>query len=160
MKLPVYSRADLSRNVIPVVAPFLTAGLTGAVAWEFRATDTRTNDHPAARAPRDTNCGDSRISLQRCRSISDAIDAPALRRIDGRKTGGSSFVATDHYKYGGHCITESMMSPEVLIVSHKARETRLAGRRRISRDAATVGMNEKTRRGHAAKPVERMRKVE
>jgi hypothetical protein len=37
MKLPVYSRADLSRTVALVVAPCLTAVSTGAVAREFRA---------------------------------------------------------------------------------------------------------------------------
>jgi hypothetical protein len=41
MKLPVYSRADLSRTVALVVAPFLTAVSTSAVAREFRAADTQ-----------------------------------------------------------------------------------------------------------------------
>jgi hypothetical protein len=37
MKLPVYSRADLSRTVALVVASCLTAISTGAVAREFHA---------------------------------------------------------------------------------------------------------------------------
>jgi TRAP-type C4-dicarboxylate transport system substrate-binding protein len=37
MKLPVYSRADLSRTVALVGAPCLTAVSTGAVTREFRA---------------------------------------------------------------------------------------------------------------------------
>jgi TRAP-type C4-dicarboxylate transport system substrate-binding protein len=41
MKLPVYSRADLSRTVALVVALSLTAVPTSAVAREFRAADTR-----------------------------------------------------------------------------------------------------------------------
>jgi TRAP-type C4-dicarboxylate transport system substrate-binding protein len=41
MKLPVYSRADLSRTVALVVALFLTAVPTSAVAREFRAADTQ-----------------------------------------------------------------------------------------------------------------------
>jgi hypothetical protein len=46
MKLPVYSRADLSRTVALVVALFLTAVPTSAVAREFRAADTRSEDYP------------------------------------------------------------------------------------------------------------------
>jgi hypothetical protein len=37
----VYSRVDLSRTAVPVVAPSLTADSTGAVAWEYRAADTK-----------------------------------------------------------------------------------------------------------------------
>jgi hypothetical protein len=40
----VYSRADLSRSVVFVVAPFLTAAPTGAVAREFRAAGTQNED--------------------------------------------------------------------------------------------------------------------
>jgi hypothetical protein len=46
MKLPVYSRADLSWTVALVVALFLTAVSTSAVAREFRAADTRSEDYP------------------------------------------------------------------------------------------------------------------
>lgn len=37
----MYSRAGLSRTAAPVVTPSLTADSTGAVAWEFRAADAR-----------------------------------------------------------------------------------------------------------------------
>jgi hypothetical protein len=40
----VYSRADLSRTVALVVAPFLPAVSTSAVAREFRAADTRSQE--------------------------------------------------------------------------------------------------------------------
>jgi len=50
MKLPVYSRADLSRTVALVVALSLTAVLTSAVAREFRAADTQTEDYPTVQA--------------------------------------------------------------------------------------------------------------
>src|SRR5258708_39142690 len=50
MKLPVYSRADLSRTVALVVALFLTAVSTGAVAREFRAADTQSEDYPTVQA--------------------------------------------------------------------------------------------------------------
>jgi tripartite ATP-independent transporter DctP family solute receptor len=52
MKLPVYSRADLSRTVTLVVALFLTAVSTSAVAREFRAADTQNEDYPTVQALR------------------------------------------------------------------------------------------------------------
>jgi TRAP-type C4-dicarboxylate transport system substrate-binding protein len=50
MKLPVYSRADFSRTVALVVALFLTAVPTSAVAREFRAADTQSEDYPTVQA--------------------------------------------------------------------------------------------------------------
>src|SRR5258708_13799837 len=50
MKLPVSSRADLSGTVALVVALFLTAVSTGAVAREFRAADTQSEDYPTVQA--------------------------------------------------------------------------------------------------------------
>jgi len=47
----VYSRADLSRTAI-LVALFLTAASTGAVAREFRAADTQSEDYPTVQALR------------------------------------------------------------------------------------------------------------
>jgi TRAP-type C4-dicarboxylate transport system substrate-binding protein len=52
MKLPVYSRAGLSRTVALVVALFLTAGSTSAVAREFRVADTQSEDYPTVQALR------------------------------------------------------------------------------------------------------------
>jgi tripartite ATP-independent transporter DctP family solute receptor len=46
----VYSRADLSRTVALVVALLLTAAPTGAVAREFRAADTQSEDYPTVQA--------------------------------------------------------------------------------------------------------------
>jgi TRAP-type C4-dicarboxylate transport system substrate-binding protein len=51
MKLPVYSRADLSRTVALVVALSLTAVSTGASAREFRAADIRNENDPTVQAP-------------------------------------------------------------------------------------------------------------
>ena len=48
----MYSRADLSRTVAIVVALFLTAVSTSAVAREFRATDTQNEDYPTVQALR------------------------------------------------------------------------------------------------------------
>jgi len=48
----VYSRADLSRTVALVVALFLTVISTGAVAREFRAADTQSEDYPTVQALR------------------------------------------------------------------------------------------------------------
>ena len=52
MKLPVYSRADLSRTVAIVVALFLTAASTSAVARVFCAAATENKDYPAVQALR------------------------------------------------------------------------------------------------------------
>src|ERR1700730_14886149 len=49
MKLPVHSRADLSRTVALVVALCITAS-TSAVAREFRAADTQSEDFPTVQA--------------------------------------------------------------------------------------------------------------
>jgi tripartite ATP-independent transporter DctP family solute receptor len=46
----VYSRADLSRTVTLVVALCLAALATGAVAREFRAADTQSEDYPTVQA--------------------------------------------------------------------------------------------------------------
>jgi tripartite ATP-independent transporter DctP family solute receptor len=46
----VYSRAGLWRTVVIVVALFLTANSTSAVAREFRAADTQTEDYPTVQA--------------------------------------------------------------------------------------------------------------
>jgi tripartite ATP-independent transporter DctP family solute receptor len=50
MKLSVYSRADLSRTVVLVVALSLTAVSTSAFAREFRAADTQNEDYPTVQA--------------------------------------------------------------------------------------------------------------
>ena len=52
MKLPVYSRASLSRTVALVVALFLTAVSTSAVARVFRAVATQNQDYPTVQALR------------------------------------------------------------------------------------------------------------
>jgi tripartite ATP-independent transporter DctP family solute receptor len=55
MKLPVYSRADLSRNatiVAIVVALGLAAVSAAAVAREFRVADTQSEDYPTVQALR------------------------------------------------------------------------------------------------------------
>jgi TRAP-type C4-dicarboxylate transport system substrate-binding protein len=50
MKLPVYSRADLSRTLAVVVALSSTAVSTSAVAREFRTADTQSEDYPTVQA--------------------------------------------------------------------------------------------------------------
>src|ERR1700738_2468890 len=52
MQLPVYSRADLSRTIAPVVALLLAAAWTSAVAREFRAADSQNEDYPTVQALR------------------------------------------------------------------------------------------------------------
>ena len=46
----MYSRAELSRTVAILVALFLTAVSTSAVAREFGAAGTRSEDHPTVQA--------------------------------------------------------------------------------------------------------------
>jgi tripartite ATP-independent transporter DctP family solute receptor len=52
MKLPVYSRAGLSPTVAILAALFLTASAASAVAREFRAADTQSEDYPTVHALR------------------------------------------------------------------------------------------------------------
>src|SRR5216684_7652169 len=52
MKLPLHSRADLSRTVTIVVALCLAAVSTIAVAREFRVADTQSEDYPTVQALR------------------------------------------------------------------------------------------------------------
>jgi TRAP-type C4-dicarboxylate transport system substrate-binding protein len=57
--------------------------------------------------------------------------------IDGAENNWPSFVTTDHYKYAGYyTLTEHTMSPEVLIMSHKAWQNLSAEDRGIFREAA------------------------
>ena len=45
----------------------------------------------------------------------------ATKLVDGAENNWPSFVTTDHYKYAGfYTLTEHTMSPEVLVMSHKA----------------------------------------
>lgn len=48
----MYSRAEISRTVAIVVALFLTAATPGALAREFRAADTQSEDYPTVQALR------------------------------------------------------------------------------------------------------------
>src|SRR5712692_6294813 len=61
----------------------------------------------------------------------------ATRLIDGAENNWPSFVTTDHYKYAGYyTLTEHTMSPEVLVMSHKAWESLSAEDRKIFRESA------------------------
>ncbi len=52
MKLPVYSRAYLSRTAAIVAALLPTAATTSALARKFRAADTQSEDYPTVQALR------------------------------------------------------------------------------------------------------------
>lgn len=57
--------------------------------------------------------------------------------IDGAENNWPSFVTTGHYKHAGYyTLTEHTMSPEVLVMSHKAWMTLSAEDRKIFREAA------------------------
>src|SRR3984893_9055185 len=65
------------------------------------------------------------------------ITGLATKLIDGAENNWPSFVTTDHYKYAGfYTLTEHTMSPEVLVMSHKAWSSLSADDRIIFRDAA------------------------
>jgi len=51
-KLPVFTRAGLSRTVTMFAALLLTAVATNALAREFRAADTQSEDYPTVQALR------------------------------------------------------------------------------------------------------------
>ncbi len=144
MKLPVYSRADLSRIVALVVAPSLAAGSTSAVAREFRIADTRNEDDPTVQALRcmgsliAERCGEqtgagaidlNRTKVALVRTFVPAVNVPAIRLlfrliehaglaarlIYGANSNRPSFVTTDHYKYAGDdTLTGPAMPPEVV----------------------------------------------
>jgi TRAP-type C4-dicarboxylate transport system substrate-binding protein len=124
MKLPVYSRAHLSRTVALVVALFLTAASTSVVAREFRAADTQNMIKPLGAEPIELPYGQVLTGL-------------ATRLIDGAENNWPSFVTTDHYKYAGYyTITEHTMSPEVLVMSRKAWERLSSEDQKIFREVA------------------------
>jgi tripartite ATP-independent transporter DctP family solute receptor len=61
----------------------------------------------------------------------------ATKLIDGAENNWPSFVTTDHYKYAGfYTLTEHTMSPEVLVMSHKAWASLSAEDQAIFREAA------------------------
>ena len=61
----------------------------------------------------------------------------ATKLIDGAENNWPSFVTTDHYKYAGfYTLTEHTMSPEVLVMSHKAWSSLSAEDQAIFRTAA------------------------
>jgi tripartite ATP-independent transporter DctP family solute receptor len=61
----------------------------------------------------------------------------ATKLIDGAENNWPSFVTTDHYKYAGfYTLTEHAMSPEVLVMSHKAWTSLSAEDQALFRDAA------------------------
>jgi tripartite ATP-independent transporter DctP family solute receptor len=61
----------------------------------------------------------------------------ATRLIDGAENSWPSFVTTDHYKYAGYyTLTEHTMSPEVLVMSKKARGSLSAEDQQIFRESA------------------------
>ncbi len=61
----------------------------------------------------------------------------ATKLIDGAENNWPSYVTTDHYKYAGfYSLTQHTMSPEVLIMSHKAWQSLSAEDQKIFRTAA------------------------
>ena len=148
----MYSRADLSRTVLLVVALSLTAAATGAIAREFRAADIQSRDYPSVQALRhmgraiaERSNGRHQMS-EMIRSLgAHPVELPygqvltglATKLIDGAENNWPSFVTTDHYKYAGYyTLTEHTMSPEVLVMSKKAWAGLSAEDQKIFRETA------------------------
>jgi TRAP-type C4-dicarboxylate transport system substrate-binding protein len=163
MKLPVYSRADLSRTVALVVALPLAAVSTSALAREFRAAATRNEDYPTVQGLRDIGRGVAERGGGRHQLMSDMIralgaepielpdgqvlTALSARLIDGAESNWPCFVITNHYRQAEYyTLIEHSMSPEVFVVSQKAWAS--LSDATAQRDAATT------------ESIERIRKVE
>jgi TRAP-type C4-dicarboxylate transport system substrate-binding protein len=135
MKLPVYSRADLSRTGAVVVALFLTAVSTSAVSREFRAADTQNEEYPTVQALRYKGSliaaksgGRHQIGVFHSRQPGEeqeTIERTCTGAIDLNRTNVALIV------------TEHTMSPEVLVMSQQAWESLSTEDRRIFRDAAS-----------------------
>lgn len=155
----MYSRVDLSRTATGVVALFLTAISTNAVAREFRTADARSEPDPAVQALRHTdrpiaeNSGGTppiRVLHWRQAGGEKALGAEpgkppdglvltglATGLIDGAENDWPSFVTTDHDKYAGyHSLPEHTMSPEIPVMSQKAWQGLSMKDRNIFGDAA------------------------
>ena len=99
MKLPVYSRADLSRTGALVVALLLTAVSTSAAPREFRAADTQNEDYPTVQALRymgsliaDQSGGRHHIRLFHSRQLGEAkqtVEQTRAGAIDLNRTNGA-----------------------------------------------------------------------
>jgi TRAP-type C4-dicarboxylate transport system substrate-binding protein len=99
IKLPVYSRADLSRTGALVVALLLTAVSTSAVAREFRAADTQSEDYPTVQALRymgsliaEQSGGRHQIRLFHSRQLGEekqTIERTRAGAIDLNRTNGA-----------------------------------------------------------------------
>jgi TRAP-type C4-dicarboxylate transport system substrate-binding protein len=65
------------------------------------------------------------------------ITGLATKLIDGAENNWPSFVTTDHYRFAGfYTLTEHTMSPEVLVMSHKAWASLSSDEQRIFRESA------------------------
>jgi TRAP-type C4-dicarboxylate transport system substrate-binding protein len=88
----------------------------------------------------------------------------ATKLIDGAENNWPSFVTTDHYGHAGHyTLTVHTMSPDVLVMSQKARESLSPEGRDMFREAAgwsSCFMRERWRDPAAARLIERIRNVE
>ena len=93
----MYSRADLSRTATLVVALFLTAAATSAVAREFRAADTR--EQPSElMSGMIRSLGSGPVELP----YGQVLTGLATRLTDGAESSRPSFVTTDHCRHAGY----------------------------------------------------------
>jgi TRAP-type C4-dicarboxylate transport system substrate-binding protein len=96
MKLPVYSRAGLSRTVALVGALLLTAVSTSAVARVSRAADTWNQDYPTVQALRsigsvikERGCGRDQVWVFHSHQLAEEMETIKHTRagaIDGNRT--------------------------------------------------------------------------
>jgi len=133
-----------------ILNSFEPYGFVGLAFYDSGARSIYNSVHPV-RTPADLK--GLRIRVQQSALMSDMmralgaepIELPygqvltglATKLIDGAENNWPSFVTTDHYKYAGfYTMTEHSMSPEVLVMSHKAWKSLSADDQKMSREAA------------------------
>src|SRR6266576_3474240 len=133
-----------------ILNSFEPYGFVGLTFYDSGARSIYNSVHPV-RTPADLK--GLRIRVQQSALMSDMmralgaepIELPygqvltglATKLIDGAENNWPSFVTTDHYKYAGfYTMTEHSMSPEVLVMSHKAWQSLSADDQKMFREAA------------------------
>jgi hypothetical protein len=147
----VYRRADLSRNVMLVVALLLTAVSTGVSAREFGGADTRNEDYPTVQALR-------------------YMGSPAAEALERTRVGPIDLDRTNVALIGTMrpamnvpakpLLFRSIDDRQKVRVSQKAWSRLSLGDQNIFRDAAMAEPFAGTQRDPVARLIERTREVE
>ena len=167
----MYSRADLSRTVALVVAPFLPAVSTSAAAREFRAADTQNENYPTVQAPSSMGrlIAEKSGSFEPYGFVGLAFYDSGARSIYNRVRPVQSLSAEDRTIFREAAIRSSQFRREKCndleersrLKAKDAGVTIMTGFDRKPFEAAMAGIYAKAQRDPAAaEPIERIRKVE